>query len=175
MRVETNKSYAIISSMMPLFKQHLRVLHDAEDTMIELYLQSAIESIGAFAGIQIMQTENTCTRLPSEESISEDYTHFPLSPITSLIITDSNDIDVSANYQIDLRSGTIYPALSLDDKAIITSGYSDISDVPANITSIVFRYGAHLYEHREAVQIGDPKFLPDWVNYALASINKPRV
>ena len=43
-----------------------------------------------------------------------------------------------------------------------------------NERMIIFRYAAHLYENREAINIGEPKFLPDWVKYAMASIWTPR-
>lgn len=175
MKVQTSKSNALVALMLPSFKSHLRVLHTAEDAIISLYLEAALDSIGEYGDIQIMETVNTFTLLTHEVTDPKLYTYFALSPISSIVITDSLDVDVSANYEIDLRGGYIYPSLDATHTATVTSGYTTEAAIPANIRSIVFRYGAHLYEHREAVQIGEPKHLPDWVNYALASIMRPRV
>lgn len=175
MRVQNSKSNALVALLLPSFKAHLRVLHTDEDSLISLYLEAAMDSIGEFGDIQIMQTVNTFTTLPSEIKDATLYTHFALSPISTIVITDPLDVDVSSSYEIDLRGGYIYPSIDPTHKAVVTSGYTTEASIPANIRSIVFRYGAHLYEHREAIQIGEPKHLPDWVNFALATIMKPRV
>lgn len=175
MRRLVSKNTAIIALLLPQFKQHLRVLHNDEDALISLYLEASLEGIGEFGDIQIIENVNEFTTLTHEIKEASLYTHFALSPISSIVITDSGDVDVSTNYEIDLRGGYVYPSIDPTHKATVTSGYNTVSDIPANIRSIVFRYGAHLYEHREAIQIGEPKHLPDWVNFALASIMRPRV
>lgn len=175
MRVQVSKSNALVALLLTSFKGHLRVLHNDEDSMISLYLEAALDGIGEYGDIQIMETVNEFTTLTYEVEEAALYTHFPLAPISSIVITDSLDVDVSASYEIDLRGGYVYPSIDSTHKATVTSGYTTEAAIPANIRSIVFRYGAHLYEHREAVQIGEPKHLPDWVNYALASIMRPRV
>lgn len=175
MRVQTSRSNALVALLLPSFKSHLRVLHTDEDSLISLYLEAAMDAIGEYGDIQIMQTVNEFTTLTHEIKEASLYTHYALSPITSIVITDADSVDVSATYEIDLRGGYVYPSIDPAHKAVVTSGYTTEADIPANIRSIVFRYGAHLYEHREAVQIGEPKHLPDWVNFALASIMRPRV
>ena len=175
MRVQTSQSNALVALLLSSFKSHIRVLHTDEDTLISLYLEAALDGIGAYGDIQIMSTVNTFTTLDAEIVDATAYTHFALSPIVSIVITDALAADVSSAYDIDIRGGYIYPSIDAAHIATVTSGYTAVADIPARIKSIVFRYAAHLYEHREAIQIGEPKHLPDWVNYAIASITQPRV
>jgi len=175
MRVVTSRSDDLVDLLLLTFKDHLRVLHSAEDDLIKIYLQGALESIGTFADIDVMQTVYTITTLNAEVVDATAYTHLALSPISSVVITDSGAVDITSSYEVDLNKGYIYPSLASTDIAIVTTGYSTVATIPRSLLSIVFRYGAHLYEHREAIQIGEPKHLPDWVNYALASIMQPRV
>lgn len=175
MRVLTSKSEALVDLLLLTFKDHLRVLHSDEDDLLKIYLQGSLESIGTFGDLDVMETVYTQTTLDAEVVDASAYTHLALSPISSIAITDGVPADVTSSYELDLAKGYIYPSLDPSHTAVITTGYNAVADIPRSLLSIVFRYGAHLYEHREAIQIGEPKHLPDWVNFALASILQPRV
>ena len=174
-RTQISKSDTLVAELLPQFKQHLRILHTDEDALISMYLEASMDSITLFCDHYILETVTECTTLTAQITDVEAYTYIPLYPITSIVITDALDVDVTETYEIDLRDGYIYPSVDSSHTITITSGYPSSETIPANIKSIVYRYASHLYEHREAIQIGEPKHLPDWVAFALSSINRPRV
>jgi len=170
-------SVTLVNEMFDMFKQHLRILHDVEDDTIHMYLAGAIDAIATYMGNDIFYTSYQV--------------YYPQQPdyrppsslmgwycgkwyISNVQIIDTNGVDKVADYTIDYEHGMIYPH-PLDHQVWFNAGFQSAADVPPNLTNIIFRYAAHLFENREAVRVGEPKHLPDWVNFALASIWKPRI
>jgi hypothetical protein len=152
-------------------------LHDVEDDTIRLYLSAAIDGISTIGGNDINMTQYDVFY-----PYTPDYS-FPSTllgwycgkwDISDVEVYSEVGIDVSGDYTIDFEHGMIYPH-PLSNKVTFKVGYATSTDVPPHLKTIIFRYGAHLFENRESVRVGEPKLIPDWVNYALASIWKPRV
>ena len=174
----TNRDVSsIVTSLFQPFKNHLRILHDDEDDMIRLYLQGAIEAIEAASGNDIAITSYKVEYVVVE---GIEYSHEATKwycgkwDIKNVKIVNVYGTDVTNEFTIDNAHGIIYPK-PYGYEITFDVGYSDAADMSANLVTLIFRYGAHLYENREAVRIGEPKLVPDWVNYALPSVWKPRV
>ena len=167
----------LIDDLFPLFKSHLRILHDVEDDMIKLYLEGAIEAIGTFGGNDIFLTSYDVfyngdykeLRYPSRF----DGWYCGKWYVSNVAIFNPSGIDVTTNYVIDAELGMFYPH-PMGDKITFDVGYATGSDIPAMLTTIIFRYAAHLFENRESIRVGEPKLIPDWVQYVMASVWKPR-
>jgi len=159
------------------FKEHLRILHTDEDDTLSLYLSGALESIGTYGDRDLYLT--------SYEVFYEgmyDYTS-PSSltswwcgrwDISNVVIKDIDGLDITSEFTIDTERGMFYPH-PLDTQITFDAGFATKDDVPAMLLQIIFRLGADYYENREAIRVGEPKVLPTWVNYSLASIWCPRV
>jgi hypothetical protein len=174
----TQDTTTLVEDLFPLFKEHLRILHDVEDETIKLYLGAAIDGIGTFSSNEIFLTEfevfypydDTDIRYPS----SYDGWYCGKWFTSDLTIYNAAGIDITGDYTIDNEHGMVYPH-PRGNKVSFKVGFSSGDEVPYHMKTIIFRYGAHLFENRESVRIGEPKIIPDWVNYVLASIWKPRV
>ena len=171
----------LVDDLFDMFKQHLRVLHTTEDDTIRLYLAASIEGIATFASNDIFLTEyqgsyngldGTCYDYAYPSNLCGWYCG--KINISEVGVFDGSGADVTQNYQIDYESGMFYPH-PLGAKFGFKVGYLAGADVPPHLTTIIFRYAAHLFENRESIRVGEPKLIPDWVNYAIASIWKPRV
>ena len=168
----------LIDDMFAGFKGHLRILHDVEDDEIKDYLGAAIEAIGIFAGNEIFPTtfkvfypmDSPDYRLPS--SLFGWYCG--RWNVSSMVIQDAKDRDVTGDYTIDYEKGMVYPHPH-NMKIELSTGYSTAVDVPHNLRIIIYRLGADFYENREANRVGEPKMLPGWLTHSLASIWQPRV
>ena len=167
----------LIDDLFPLFKEHLRILHDIEDEMIKLYLAGAIEAISTFGDNDIFHTAYSVfytgerdIRYPS----SFDGWYCGKWDISDVQIYNSAGIDKTSDYTIDFEHGMIYPH-PMGDQVSFVVGYISKDDIPPMLTSIIFRYGASLFEMREDTRIGEPKALPMWLTHALASVWCPRV
>ncbi len=158
------------------FKAHLRILDPIEDASIKLYLSASIDAISTFADRDIFFTQYQYKWVAN---FNRDYNgafwRCPRVGIRDVVITNDNGVDVTVGFTIDESMGFISPTIRNDDTVEFSCGYISGTEVPPNAKSIIFRYGAHLYENREAINIGEPKNLPDWVNYAIASLWVGRV
>jgi hypothetical protein len=167
----------LTDEMFDLFKEHLRILHDVEDETIRLYLAAAIEGISTFGSndINLTQYEVFYPYMPDYNVPSTLFGWYCGKwAVSDVEIYSEVGMDVTGDYTIDFEHGMIYPH-PLSNKVSFKVGYATGADVPPHLKTIIFRYGAHLFENRESVRVGEPKLIPDWVNYALASIWKPRV
>ena len=174
MIVRNNIDYTTIpSEMFDGFKEHLRILDNSEDSDILEKLSGAIDAISIYGDNDIFETQYTFDFMGFESFVS-DRLFMGKTNISNVVIT-SNGMDVSTDYKVDEELGYIYPSPCQDDTVKFSSGYASMDDMPPRLKSVVNRYGSHLFEHREPIQIGEPKYLPDWVNFAIASIWKPRI
>jgi len=176
--VKTNQTrQPLIDSMFPGFKGHLRVLHDVEDESIKDYLAASIDAIGIYMGNEIF---------PTDFKVLYTYKYDYAYPsnllgwycgrwnVQTMQILDEADVDVSAEYEFDFEHGMVYNH-PVGRKITFSVGYTDKADVPPNLKNIIYRLAADFYENREANRVGDPKALPNWLEYSMASIWQPRV
>lgn len=178
MLIKSNTDYSTLpAEMLPAFKQHLRVLYNHEDDSIQQYLAGAIDAISIYGDIDIFTSDYEYVYIDGE--VADTAPNSALFYTTRVNIFDvsvlsSELVDITDNFTVDSREGYIYPAPDYTDSVTFKAGYALQADISPNAINVIFRYGAHLYENREAINIGEPKFLPDWVKYAMASIWKPR-
>lgn len=180
MLTTVNKDYATLpTEMMDEFKEHLRILDNIEDTTISLYLASAIEAIGIFTDRDIFRTSYKYEKFEFEtEQEYADYKGFwYLSKVwlDNVTVVDNQGVDKTHLYIVDRERGYISPKPINGDVVTFECGYLTAASIPPNLRSVIYRYGAHLFEDREAVRIGDPKLIPGWREYALAAFQVPRV
>jgi len=167
----------LVDELFDAFKLHLRILHDVEDASIRLYLAGAIDGIERYAGNDIFLSQYSV--FYPEKSVYEGGST-PSSwycgkwDISGMTIINSAGVDVTGDYTIDTLHGMVYPH-PLNKQITFYAGFATEADMPPHLKTIIFRYGAHLFENRESVRVGEPKMLPDWVQYAMASIWKPRI
>jgi len=168
------KKDTLETDLLPLFKAHLRILDAVEDETIKMYLGASIDTITHATGHDIKESEYRFTQKDTGERVQRglfDRTYIDVSPITKITLQGAT---VPPD-NIDYIQGYIYPRMTDGEVAIVNTGYATADDVPSVIKSLVFRYGAHLYENREAFNAGKINMSPDWVNLALSVLHKPRV
>ena len=179
MIIRSNTDYTTLATeMLPAFKEHLRIIYDTEDSSITQYLAGAMDAISIYGDVDIFLSDYEYVYIDGEINNPEPATERLYTTrinISDVLIEDTDATDITADYTVNAAEGYIYPAPALDASVTFKAGYALQANMPPNLVSLVFRYGAHLYENREAINIGEPKFLPDWVLYAMASIWKPRV
>jgi len=171
----------LVNTLMPMFKQHLRILAVDEEDLIKMYLGASIGAINRYVDQDIFKTDYEWQYIDFEdeiEIIDNLYgrgLYVEKENIFDVVITDLNNVDVTANYKIDEQRGYIYPSPIFHNGFTFSSGYPTIADMDDHLKLMIFRYGATLYEMRESIMVGEPKQMPDWVNYALATYRKQKV
>lgn len=176
LKVTSKNLTTLPTEMLPEFKDHLRILDAIEDDLIQMYLAGAIDAISTFGDIDIFLTAYEYEKFAADEPIhNSTFWQCGKNDIRNVKILDKDDVDVTDSYTIDERLGYFAPALGEDETIQFQCGYTAAVEVLPNLKTIIYRYGAHLFEDRESIKIGDPKQLPDWVNFALASIWVARV
>lgn len=178
MTIKNNVDYTTLpASLLPIFKEHIRVTSTLEDSSIEMYLAGAIDGIATFGDVDIFPTEYTYQYVEGEipnTDPSDQYMYLGKGNVFDVAVLDSEDTDMIADYTVDKANGYIYPHPPESYTVNFSTGYASETDIHPNLLTIILRYGSHLYENREAINVGEPKFLPDWVSYAMASVWKPR-
>ena len=171
----------LVTELMPMFKEHLRILATDEDELIKIYLGASIGAINRYVDQDIFKTDYAWKYIDYEDEIEIIHNRYgrglyvEKENIYDVIIKDRNNVDVSADYKVDKQRGYIYPSPIFHDEFTFSSGYASKDDMDDHLKIIVFRYGATLYEMRESIMVGEPKQMPDWVNYALATYRKQKV
>ena len=172
----TNKDYTTLpAEMLDQFKDHLRILDMIEDDIISLYLSGAMDAVSKYGDHDIFFTSYKHEKTVMDEvNYNSTFWYCGRNDISNVVVTDADGVAITDQFTIDYRLGYIAPAPTDTDIVTFDSGYAASADMPPNLKTILYRYGAHLYEDRESIKIGDPKNLPDWVNFAIASIWVPR-
>jgi len=156
------------------FKHHLRIMHSLEDEPILMYLTGAIDAISIFSDTDIFRTKYKITILDYETcKTNRRYFNTTRQDISAVVFTNAAAEDILET--VDKHRGYVTPIPIQGDTLEFEAGYLATDNIPLNLVTIIYRYAAHLYENREAINIGEPKFMPDWVQYALPSIWKSRV
>ena len=170
----------LATTLFPVFKEHLRVLHDHEDDMIMMYLLAAIDAISIYGDNDINLTEYEVF-YPMHGGY--DYTTpsnmqgwwCGKKAITNMAILEPvTHVDMVSKFKVDYESGMVYPHPK-GYEISFNAGYVDADMMPPRLVNIIFRLGASYHEMREHEKIGETKLLPSWVNFAMASIWTPKV
>ena len=148
-------------------KLHLRVEHDAEDSLISRIVDAATERCESFQ-LRSFVTQTwqlTLPRFPYGRRIL--LPRPPLQSVTSVVYTDSDDAEQTvavADYRADVSAGSIilgvgdWPSTATDPDAVritYVAGYgNEGTDVPEAARAAILLLVGHLYENREAVTIG---------------------
>jgi hypothetical protein len=142
-----------------------------------MYLGAAIDAIATYASRDIFATEWQVF-YPQTPNYTYPSTlmgwYCGKEYVRGITIKDSEGNDITAEYTIDIEKGMVYPH-PLDKDITVSSGYLSGDDLQLNLKNIIFRLGADFFENREANRVGEPKALPLWVEYAMASIWTPRI
>ena len=177
MLIKSNIDYVtLVDQMLPAFKGHLRILHDVEDESIKLYLAAAIDAISTYADQDIFFTEYNFRYMDLDYSMPSSLLGWYTGKVNifDVIIQDEVGTDLTMEYTIDGERGLIYPH-PIYNLVQFKSGYQDMIEIPPNLLNIIFRLGADFFENRETNRVGEPKALPGWVEYSIASVWKARV
>ena len=151
-------------------KLHLRVEHDAEDTLIERIVAAATEraeeiQLRAF----VTQTFRLgLSRFPSGRIIR--LPRPPLQSVTSITYTDANGAEQTlpaSDYRVDtaavpgrviLNRSAAWPSIADEPDAVkvtYVAGYGATGpSVPEEQRAAVLLFVGHLYESREAITVG---------------------
>lgn len=162
-------------------KSHLRVEHDAEDTLIESYIAAATEHAEVYQLRSLMERTwrltlprfprgARCIRLPRP----------PLQSVTSIVYTDpdGNEQTMDAGHYRVMTDGRVllatdgWPRVASEQDAVritYVAGYGEGGDAPEATRAAILLLAGHFYENREAVTVGTgPTFrLPLSTEYLL--------
>ena len=165
----------LTNDLLDSFKGHIRVLDNVEDETIKIYLAGALEAISIYGDRDIFKADYEYERIFDRSASPAPFWRCGRYDIYDVQVLDSQGNDNTSYYTIDKALGYFMPTIAVDDQVLFSAGYKSGSDVPPALKTVVFRYAAHLYENREAINVGAPKHLPDWVHFALAAVWAPRV
>lgn len=168
-------------------REHLRISHTSENSLIDAYIEAARLYVEAFTKRQLM----TATWLLKLDRFPTREIRVPLPPlssVTSVTYTDENgDAQTwsSALYQTDLDSepgrikpieGETFPSTQLGTYATVTvefvAGYGGASAVPKRFTQAIRMMVGHWFEFREPVIEGRAMKVPMAVD---ALLNQDRM
>ena len=175
--VET--SPAVASAIdIAMFKSSLRVTHNVEDTLIQLYVKMATDIIELKTG-RALVNRGVRLQLPSFPASGESI-RIPLYPLFSVgsIESDGETWD-DENYILDKtslrplvspRPGVSYPSSVGPVTVNFTAGYGvSYSSVPSGLQYIVFALATHFYLNRTPVMTGGGSAVevPKTLDYAI--------
>jgi uncharacterized phiE125 gp8 family phage protein len=154
-------------------KEHIRVDHEIEDTVLKTYILAAIDYVEKFTWRKLRPTTYT------GYADSWDTFNIQLTPTSS--ITDNNLQTMSASdYQTDLvkipASINFLTTYSVFDRpnAIqieFVSGYATLYDIPSGLVSALYLMIGHLYDNRNATTVVNMNTLPIGLRDILAQYN----
>lgn len=162
-------------------KEHCRIDHGADDTILQAYIDTAVAHLDGRAGLlgRCMISQGwkiTLSAWPCDRVI-----RLPFPDVSAAAVTyrDADDVEQTlsaALYEIleddrsaylQLLTGFNAPDLSTARTTPIavafTAGYGDADAVPAPLKAAMLLIVGHLYENREASVVGvgvDAKMLP---------------
>lgn len=137
-------------------KDHLRIIHDDEDTLIETYIKAATQHAEGVLTWRSLITRTYEAKF-KEFPRGSNALYLPRPPLQEVISIEYDGGTVT-EYVIS-PDGYVYPTEDWPQEEDITvtykAGYGDEpSDVPDDIRAGIFLLTAHFYENREPVAIG---------------------
>lgn len=142
-------------------KRHLRVLHDDDDTEIEMMVAAATAAIEGPNGIGIALSPQTwrlsLDHFPCEITVPLG----PVTSVTSIAYTDANgDPATVPSWRADLDAqplkiwparDTSWPIVVCDPGAVKVTFVCGYTSLPVDLKWAILLLVGHFYEHREAV------------------------
>ncbi len=151
-------------------KAHLRVDHDQEDDLITRLIHAATDVAQSFTGrqIRLATVSLSLPRLPS----GRDLLYLPRPQMNEVTVCNyynpnENQIDLSSSiiaYPGDISAiepsvNTTWPSVtsqrSFPVSVSYSAGYLTTADVPELIKQAILLLVGHMYENREAVNVGN--------------------
>ena len=165
-------------------KDHLRIVHDDEDTLIEAYAKAArryVEQVLCWRALITQELELVLDNFQSQFKLPRP----PLQEITSIKYTDKDGTEHTVdadNYIVDTDSepgrivpayGKSWPTDTLEPINAVRirykAGYGDnAEDVPQELRQAILILTAHFYEMREPVVVGQTVANVPWTVEALS-------
>lgn len=160
-------------------KTHLRIDGTYDDAAILLTLQRAINWFERVTNVSV----NPVTYMwkPAADEFINGYASVPVSPVNATWTAAIGVTVVTANYEITTNSvngvelNTLVGAWASGLTLTIPSGYASAIAIDPGIVDVVFRYAAHLYEHREILVPNSEAKTPGWMLDVVATYWTPRV
>lgn len=146
---------------LSLAKQHLRVLHDSEDALIQQYVDAAAGWIEQYTGKLLTRREVT----QIERGFNGQIRLFNGPDADSLTIayTDTDDAPQTVSDAV-LTDGVVHPAVAwpstADNTAVTLTYTAGFATVPADLTSAQLLLIGHWFDNREAVSMDGAKEVP---------------
>ena len=147
---------------LDLVKQHCRIDDDDNDTLLEYYIKAAALKVEHYTGRAITARS---------ETMSYDYFGIsclrsklrPLEDVVSIVYTDTDgEIQTLDPSQYRIVGDRIYPSQSrtfprtlMNSEVIVTANVGEeFEEVPADLIAAQFLMISHLYNNRDAVEVG---------------------
>ena len=171
-------------------KEHLRVDHTAEDTLIQIYLDAAVSALDGWSG--------QLGRALVTQTWRQDFDAFPPSDMLRLPFPDAQSVSVAytdengsdqtlatseyhlvqdyTSSAIELAENSTWPNTDdVPDAVRVTTvvGYGDAADVPADLKAAILIHIGHMYENRESVSMGvSPATTPLAYNFLISKYRR---
>lgn len=173
---------ALPAALLNIAKQHMRVDFTDDDDIIKRYLASAIAHVELVSGWRIFGT--TVSWFPTLNATAYAY-RTPLAPVASFTVMldePAPPTDISNQFAIITDTPVTPSWLSKKDKTAFPTpltmtlvlGYSDATKLPPNMSDVILRIAASLYENREAVSQPSLTEVPFWMNDLIVGLWIPR-
>lgn len=173
---------ALPAALLDIAKQHMRVDFTDDDDLIERYLASAIAHVELVSGWRIFPT--IVSWFPTLISTAYAY-RTPLGPVASFLVMldePAPPTDISNQFAIITDTPVTPSWLSKKDKTAFPTpitmtlnvGYTDADKLPPNMSDVILRIAASLYENRETVSQPSLTQVPFWMNDLIVGLWIPR-
>jgi uncharacterized phiE125 gp8 family phage protein len=151
-------------SIVPLaaMKQHLALIEDDQDALVEVYRDAAIDMVERYCGVRLAPLDDVTVRFESLPA-SVRLGVWPVTAINSItwlsdaaaaVIGEESDWRIVRRDEITLKPGKVLPervAAGIEIK--FDAGFTD-ANRPAALVQAVKLFAAHLFLNREAVTGG---------------------
>lgn len=166
------------TALLPVAKQHLRVVTTDEDALITDYLAQAIGLCEQVWGLSVFSS--SVVWLPDTSTGASRY-ETPFQPVSAFTVM-ADAVDVSGDYALE-TAGLVEPvwlvridetAFATDAEVTLTAGYADIATMPPPMRAGILRVTGLLYEYRESVTGLSLEQMPSWWSDLLGGLWVPR-
>ena len=166
-RVVSRDIETLPDDLLALAKSHLRVDGTYDDAFIRSVIARAIARFEATNEGTLFETEVLWK--PAAAEFTNGSATTPARPVQSFEAVDSTDVDVTADYSLELKWTSIHGipiqvltgASASGLSVTLTCGFAGADFLPPEVTDTVLRHTAHLYEHREILIPGREYVAPD--------------
>lgn len=171
---------AIPTGLLDLAKQHMRVRWNDEDDYITNCILRAVDLVERHSGASIFATEVNWTPVTTTNAWGAQFPLQPVDPDFDCIA--EGDLDVTDAFHMASTSPTSPVLLVHTDMTPFpaglavgfTAGFATADLMPPQYLDPILRIAAHLYEHRESVDVTGLADIPQWMNDLLMGNWIPR-